>query len=113
MVGAETPAAFTDRWLGQGGPAASETLLGIMEAQRWRLAMFASDAWFWDDPTRPETRSILRAAGWAARRMDALAGSMLERRLLADLAIVRSPAGRVDGAEIYRRALAEVGQPVQ
>ena len=74
--------------------------------------MFASDGWFWDDPTRPETRSILRAAGWAARRMDALAGSSLERRLLGDLAIVRSRVHHVDGAAIYRRALSEVGQPV-
>ncbi|HEY6012725.1 MAG TPA: hypothetical protein VIU37_01915, partial [Candidatus Limnocylindrales bacterium] len=67
---------------------------------------------FWDDPTRPETRSILRAAGWAARRMDALAGSGLERRLLADLASVRSPVQAADGAGIYRHALTEVGQPV-
>ena len=56
-------------------------LLDLMEAQRWRLAMFASDGWFWDDPARPETRTALRAAAWAARRIDALAGSTLERRL--------------------------------
>jgi hypothetical protein len=80
-------------------------------AQRWRLAMFASDAWFWDDPVRPETGAVLLAAAWAARRIDGLAGSRLERRLVADLAILRSPGHHVDGAEIYLRALTEVGQP--
>ena len=43
----------------------------LMEAQRWRLAMFASDGWFWDDPVRPETASVLRAAARAARLVDA------------------------------------------
>jgi hypothetical protein len=111
VIGAEEPEAFADRWLDGTDGRVRETWLGVMEAQRWRLAMFASDAWFWDDPARPETRSILRAAAWAARRMDALSGSGLERRLVADLAILGSPADHVDGAEIYRRALAEVGQP--
>ena len=41
--------------------------LGLLEAQRWRLAMFASDGWFWDDPVRLETRQVLRAAARAAR----------------------------------------------
>ena len=112
VVGAESPAAFADRWLDGGAAAARETFLAVMETQRWRLAMFASDAWYWDDPVRPETKGVLRAAAWAARRMDLLAGSGLERRLIADLAILRSPGHHIDGAEIYRRALTEVGQPV-
>ena len=117
VVGAEAPERWANRWLGGDddggrGVAARDRLLGIMETQRWRLAMFASDGWFWDDPARPETRSILRAAGWAARRMDGLAGSALERRLVADLASVRSLVHAVDGAGIYRHALTEVGQPV-
>lgn len=113
VVGAETPDGFAGRWLETADAAAHGTLLMLMEIQRWRLAMFASDGWFWDDPARPETRTILRSAAWAARRMDALAGTGLERRLVADLAILRSPGQAVDGAEIYRRALTEVGQPDQ
>jgi hypothetical protein len=74
--------------------------------------MFASDAWFWDDPARPETMGVLRAAAWASRRIDALAGSNLERRLVADLSLLSSAEHRIDGAEIYRRALSEVGQTV-
>lgn len=112
VVGAMEPAAFAALWLGQDHPAAdATTLLDLMEAQRWRLAMFASDAWYWDDPARPETNAALRAAAWAARTVDGIGGSSLERRLVSDLALLSSPGHRIDGAEIYRRALAEVGQP--
>jgi hypothetical protein len=86
------------------------TLAILLEAQRWRLAMFASDGWFWDDPTRPETAGVLRSAAKAARLVDGLAGSRLERRLADDLALLSSPGHHFDGAAIYDRALAAVGQ---
>ena len=84
-----------------------------MEAQRWRLAMFASDGWYWDDPSRPETAAVLRSAARAARSggRSGRRRRGLERRLVADLALFSSPGLQIDGAEIYRRALAEVGQP--
>ena len=112
VIGAQTPVAFAEGRLPGAPRAARERLLAVMEIQRWRLAMFASDGWFWDDPSRPETRGVLRAAAWAARKMDALAGSGLDRRLVADLAVVGEPVRGVDGVELYRRALSEVGQPV-
>jgi hypothetical protein len=84
-----------------------------MEIQRWRLAMFASDGWYWDDPMRPETANVLRAAARAARSMDVVAGTTLERRLVDDLSLFTSPGHGFDGAEIYRRALSEVGQPAR
>ena len=119
VIGAEEPAAFAARWLGGGAahPATAATFLAVMEAQRWRLAMFASDGWFWDDPARPETAYVLRAAARSARLIDAEtpgAGNgtgALERRLVADLALFTSPGHGIDGAEIYRLALTEVGQP--
>jgi len=111
VIGAEDRATFAARWLGPATDHAAERFLAIMEAQRWRLAMFASDGWYWDDPARPETASVLRAAARAARLMDGIAPADLERRLVADLALFTSPGHAVDGAEIYRRALAEVGQP--
>jgi hypothetical protein len=86
-------------------------LLDLLEAQRWRLAMFASDGWFWDDPVRPETRQVMRAAARAVRLVDATAGTRLERRLIDDLAILSSPSRGLDGAAIYRMALSDVGQP--
>jgi Domain of unknown function (DUF3536) len=74
--------------------------------------MFASDGWFWDDPSRPETAVVLLSAARAARLLDDLTGSRLEAHLVADLALVTSPAHRTDGAAIYAKALAAVGQPV-
>ncbi len=84
----------------------------LLEAQRWRLAMFASDGWYWDDPAREETRHVLRCAAKAVRAVDAAAGTRIERELLEDLSLFSSPARRIDGAAIYREALAEVGQPL-
>jgi hypothetical protein len=81
-----------------------------MEAQRWRLAMFASDGWYWEEPTRPETKQVLRCAARAAQLVDELTGAHLERRLLEDLTLVASPTRGIDGAAIYREALAEVGR---
>ena len=49
--------------------------LELLEAQRWRLAMFASDGWFWDDPIRPETKQILRSAARAVRIVDGELGT--------------------------------------
>jgi hypothetical protein len=98
-----------ERWPGTDDPTRGR-LLDLLDAERWRLAMFASDGWFWDDPIRPETRQVLRAAGRAARIVDGLAGTGLERRLLADLAQLSSPSRDLDGAAIYRLALADVGQ---
>ena len=104
--------AFAAERLGRRAAAADRRrLLELLEAQRWRLAMFASDGWYWDDPSRPETRQVLRSAARAARIVDRLAGTALETRLVADLATLRSPALDVDGGAIYRHALSEVGQP--
>jgi hypothetical protein len=83
-----------------------------MEAQRWRLAMYASCAWFWETPDRIETAGALRAGARAARLIDAVAGTALEQRLLADLALIRSIDGDgavVDGAGLIRVALIAVG----
>ena len=73
-----------------------------MEAQRWRLAMFASCGWFWEDPVRTETAGALRAAARAARLVDGLAGTALERGCSPTS---RSSIGHdVDGADLGRRA---------
>jgi hypothetical protein len=81
----------------------------VMEAQRWRLAMFASDGWFWDDPIRLETRQVLRAAARAVRIIDEIAGTGLERRLIDDLSLFVSPSRGLNGTEIYRTALTDLG----
>jgi hypothetical protein len=112
VTGAVGAQAFAATVLGRAGDEDDRRrLLDLLEAQRWRLAMFASDGWFWDDPARPETHQVLRAAARAVRLVDGLAGTSLESRLVADLAALRSPALEIDGATIYRQALGEVGQP--
>jgi hypothetical protein len=113
VIGASDPAGFGARWVPHGDADARARFAGLMEIQRWRLAMFASDGWYWDDPMRPETANVLRAAARAARSMDVVAGTTLERRLVDDLSLFTSPGHGFDGAEIYRRALSEVGQPAR
>ena len=111
VAGATTPEAFAaERWPG-ADEAAVGRALQLLEAGRWRLAMFASDGWYWDDPIRPETRQILRAAARAVRITDEVAGSHLETRLVDDLAVLTSPSRGLDGAAIYRMALSDIGQP--
>jgi hypothetical protein len=112
VIGAQEPDAFAAACLGPGsGRDDRARLRSLMEAQRWRLGMFASCGWFWEDPMRIETRQVLRAAARAARLADGLAGTDLERRLVADLETFRSPSTGMDGASIYRMALVEIGQP--
>ena len=112
VVGTITPDAFAaERLPLVPSPDDRARALALLEAQRWRLAMFASDGWYWDDPIRPETRQVLRSAARAARLVDAELGTTLEQRLRADLALFTSPSRGVDGAAIYRLALEDVGQP--
>ena len=111
VAGRVDPSSFAaERWP-EAGESARARLLELLEAQRWRLAMFASDGWFWDDPYRPETRQVLRAAARAVRLVDRPAAMRLERRLVEDLALLTSPSRGLDGAEIYDAALSDVGQP--
>ncbi len=111
--GARTPAPRGDRARGSGRPGAAEARLleEILAAQASRLSMFQSDGWFWDDPARAETLQSLRFAAHAVRIVDRLAGTRLERTLVEDLAVFRSPSTALDGAALYRLALEEVGQP--
>jgi len=92
--------------------APAARLAVLLRAEASRLAMFASDAWFWDDPSRTETAQAMRLSAHAARLVDELAGTRLEATLVGDLAALRSPATRLDGAELYGRALQAVDQPL-
>jgi hypothetical protein len=112
VFGAETPESFARRWLPLVGDEQRDGFLSLMEAERWRLAMFASDGWFWGDPVRAETKQVLLCSARAARLIDDAAGTDLEGRLLDDLSLFTSPSRRIDGAGIYAEALAEAGQPV-
>jgi hypothetical protein len=111
IYGSEAPDEFARRWLPISTPAQRRHLLTLLEAERWRLAMFASDGWFWGDPVRPETKHVMLCSARASRLIDGAAGTDLESRLVADLSLLVSPSRRVDGAAIYNEALAQAGQP--
>jgi len=104
----DAPADARHRHDDTDGPARLRTVLA---AQASRLSMFTSDAWYWDDPIRPETLQALRFAAHAARLVEPLAGFPIEAPLLEDLRAVRSPSSGLDGAALYRLALEQVGQP--
>jgi hypothetical protein len=87
------------------------TLSDVMDAQRWRLAMYASCAWFWERPDRVETAGALRAAVRAARLIDRRAGSGLEATLRDDLALIDHDG--LDGLGLVDGALHVVGAPNQ
>ena len=96
---------------GLSDPADVAATTDAMDAQRWRLAMFASCTWFWESPARVETAGALRAATHAARIVDALAGTDLERRLRHDLRSIEVEG--TDGERLLRAALQVVGAPVE
>jgi hypothetical protein len=111
IFGAELAANFAKGRLPVATDEQRAGFLALMEAERWRLAMFASDGWFWGDPIRLETKHVLLCAAKAVRSVDGLAGTDLEARLVGDLSLFVSPSRRIDGAAIYEEALAEAGQP--
>jgi hypothetical protein len=87
-------------------------LLGtLLRAQASRMGMYASDAWFWEDPSRPETLQCLRLAAHAVRLVDGALDTSLERAFVDDLRGLRSPRTGADGAALYAVALDAVGQP--
>jgi hypothetical protein len=83
----------------------------LLDLSEQDFVVSTSDAWFWDDPVRCETKQVLRAAARAVRLVDDCAGTKLEAAFGDDLTLFTSPSRGFDGFAIYRAALAEVGQP--
>ena len=88
VIGRQEAAAFAaERLDGAETPAATVTTFrALLEAQRWRLAMFASCGWFWEQPDRPEVAGAIRYATRASQLIDGVGQSGLEARLREDLA---------------------------
>lgn len=110
VIGVRSDADFAREWLGPAAtPAHVATFIDVLHAQRWRLSMFASCAWFWDHPDRPETHGALRSATRAARLIDEVGGTSLEGRLDDDLAQIQGPHSH-DGITLLDAALAAIGK---
>ncbi len=86
-----------------GDPDATLLVRDLLDAARSRLAMFTSCAWFWDDPSRPETLACLRYAAHALATVRRITGVDAEPELLADLAVIRSLRTGESGDDLYRR----------
>ena len=114
VIGAPTREALRRATAGSPGrrppPASGASTCSRRSAGGSRCSQ--SDAWFWDDPIRPETKQVLRAAARAVRLVDERRGHRPRGALAADdLTLFTSPSRGLDGYAIYREALAEVGQP--
>ncbi|HEV8699429.1 MAG TPA: DUF3536 domain-containing protein, partial [Candidatus Limnocylindrales bacterium] len=111
VLGVRPASSVVEEGLGPTTPEDLAVIGRVMEAQRSRLAMFASCAWFWDRPDRIETAGALRAATRAARLVDGLAGTDLEGRLIGDLKLIDADGD--DGVALLETALRAVGAPVR
>jgi hypothetical protein len=79
----------------------------LLAAQRSRLAMFTSCAWFWEDPSRQETVNVLRYAADAIARVRLYTELDAEPAFIAALAPIHSHITGESGADLYARALRE------
>ncbi|MBX6342345.1 MAG: DUF3536 domain-containing protein, partial [Thermomicrobiaceae bacterium] len=82
------------------GPAA-DRIAAAFAAQRWRLAMYASCAFYWDDLTRIEAGYGVRSGLHAARLADAAFGTRLVERFGERLAHVTGWRTSRSAAELY------------
>ena len=78
----------------------------LLEAQRHRLAMYASCAFYWDDLTRIEAGYGVRSALYAASMLDQSFGSDLAAGFTADLDSVVGWKSDRSAAELYASSAA-------
>ena len=97
---------------GRGRDPRPGTHLDLLEAQRWRLAMFAERRLVLGRSDPSGDAPGLRAAARAVRLVDGVAGTHLERRLVARLEVLLVPVARSSTApRSTGMALADVDQP--
>ena len=103
VIGAQS----LEDWLGdrslRATSEAAATVATVMEAQRFRLAMYASCAFYWDDLTRIEAGYGVRSALHAARLMDHRFGTDLRQGFEEDLSDVNGWKSDKSAAELYAR----------
>ncbi len=103
VIGAQSP----HNWLQKHGIAPSsetaQTILTLMEAQRFRLAMYASCAFYWDDLTRLEAGYGVRSALHAATLLDQEHATDLRESFEGDLSRVSGWKSDKNAAELYVR----------
>jgi len=79
----------------------SRRLLTMLEAQRFRQAMYTSCGWFFEDLSRLEPRYVIANAARAVRLVEEATGISLEDGFRRDLAQAESWITYENGADIY------------
>lgn len=101
-------ACSTEDWLGRHDLPASgsdgEAVVTLMLAQRSRLAMYASCAFYWDDLTRIEAAYGVRSALHGAALLDLAFDTRLGKRFTSRLAGVVGWKSEKSAAELYALA---------
>lgn len=101
ILGLTRPRAWLTRHLTMRASSdQEERLLILMEAQRFRLAMYASCAFFWEDIDRIEPRNAIASAVQAARLVDKAVDARLETALRQRLVGLISPRTGRTAAQI-------------
>lgn len=103
VIGAQS----ADEWTRHRGLTTSDgsaqTVLTLMETQRYRLAMYASCAFYWDDLTRLEAGYGVRSALYAATLLSRQCGTDLRLKFEEDLAEISGWKSDKSAAELYAR----------
>ena len=95
--------AFSD-WLNQWqrpGVANAARAQALLEAQRHRLAMYASCAFYWEDVDRLEPGYSIRRGLAAADLLDDLVGARLRTRFVARLNQIRGWRSELSAAQLH------------
>jgi alpha-amylase/alpha-mannosidase (GH57 family) len=101
VLGTAHPSGWLDRQTRRAlSPSERQRVLTLLEAQRYRLAMYASCAFFWDDLDRIEPRNAIANALQALRLVENVTTARLEFDFRARLARIASPRTRQTAADI-------------
>ncbi len=106
VIGARSRTQWLEERTFGAGSYEAETLTTLMEAQRFRLAMYASCAFYWDDLTRLEAGYGVRSALHAAKLLDRQFGTALGHGFEQDLSRVNGWKSDKSAAELYARRTA-------
>ena len=101
VIGVIRPNAWLHRHAARRLTTAEERrVLRLMEAQRYRLAMYASCAFYWEDVARIEPRNAIANALQAVRLVEQVTGARLEADAREELAHITSWRTRQTAADI-------------
>jgi hypothetical protein len=107
ILGAAQPAGWLRRHAQRDLTSGEqERVLTLMQAQRHRLAMYASCAFFWDDLARIEPRNAIAHALQAVRLVERVTAASLEGAFRSRLHAITSWRTRQSAAEIVAPLIA-------